>query len=87
MLSIWLYMNGPSTLLALAFLARPIRAVGLLVLVFMIAAVQGGGVIFLTYQLDPQIFDWIYRGILCVAALLTLAGVIGIGIIGWLLFR
>jgi hypothetical protein len=36
-----LYTNGIGTLLALAFLARPIRAVGPLVLVFMIATVGG----------------------------------------------
>src|SRR5215813_2986947 len=40
----WLWTNGPATLLALAFIARPIRAVGSQVLVFMIAAV--GGAIF-----------------------------------------
>jgi hypothetical protein len=37
----WLLTNAPGTLLVLAFLARPIRAVAPIVLVFMIAAVGG----------------------------------------------
>jgi hypothetical protein len=41
LLTNWLHVNGSGTLLAFAFLARPIRAVGLLVLVFMLAAVGG----------------------------------------------
>ncbi len=37
----WLYLNGPATLLLLAFLARRIRAVGPLVLGFITAGVTG----------------------------------------------
>jgi hypothetical protein len=87
LLKLWLRSNGPSTLLALAFLARPIRAVGLLVLVFMIAAVGGAVVILISFNQHQQIFYWIYRGIFYGAALLTLTGLVGIGIIGWLLLR
>jgi hypothetical protein len=85
LLTNWLYTNGIGTLLALAFLARPIRAVGPLVLVFMIATV--GGVIFalLSFDQHQQVFNWVYRGIFIGATLLSLAGVIAIGIIGWLL--
>jgi hypothetical protein len=38
---LWLLTNVPGTFLILAFLPRPIRAVGPLVLVFMVAAVAG----------------------------------------------
>lgn len=37
----WLLTNGPGTLLLLAFLTRPIRAVGPMVITFMIIAVMG----------------------------------------------
>jgi hypothetical protein len=83
----WLNINGFPTLLAIAFLARPIRAVGSLVLVFMVAAV--GGAIFALFTFGPQgrVFYWAYLGILSGAVLLLLAGVIATGIVGWLLLR
>ncbi len=41
---LWLLTNIPGTFLILAFLPRPIRAVGPLVLVFMVAAVAGSSI-------------------------------------------
>lgn len=41
LLFLWLYVNGPGTLLLLAFLRRKVRAVGPLVLAFMIVAIIG----------------------------------------------
>ena len=41
LLFFWLFVNGPATLLLAAFLTRRIRAVGPLVLAFMIAGVTG----------------------------------------------
>jgi hypothetical protein len=87
LLTTWLLINGPGTLLAFAFLARPIRAVGSLVLVFMIAAV-GGAVFAVDFcNQSDQVFNWFYLGIRVVGALLSLAGVVTAGIIGWLLLR
>lgn len=45
LLYFWLFANGPGTTLLLAFLNRPVRAVGPLVLAFMLAAVTGAFVI------------------------------------------
>jgi hypothetical protein len=87
LLTNWLNMNGSGTLLAFAFLARPIRAVGLLVLVFMIAAVGGSVFGLLSVNQYHQVLYWFYLGIFVVAALLSLAGVVTAGIIGWLLLR
>jgi len=83
----WLNVNGVPTLLAIGFLARPIRAVGPLVLVFMMAAV--GGVIFALLYFGPQgqVFYWAYLGVFSAAALVVLTGVIAAGFVGWLLLR
>jgi hypothetical protein len=45
LLYFWLFANGPGTVLLFAFLNRPMRAVGPLVLAFMVAAVTGAVVI------------------------------------------
>jgi hypothetical protein len=88
LLVIWRDENGPGTLLALAFLARPIRAVGPLVLVFMIAAVGGAVVIVLFFNDHPQALLWAHLSAFYGAALLLLlTSVVATGIIGWLLLR
>jgi hypothetical protein len=87
MLKVWLTINGPCTLLVLAFLARPIRAVGSLVLVFMIAAVGGALFVVIFINEHQQVFYWLYLDIFYGAALLLFAGVVATGIIGWLLLR
>jgi hypothetical protein len=87
-LSVWLNENGPGTLLALAFLARPIRAVGLLVLVFMTAAVGGAFAVDVFFNQHLQVFSWAYFSVFYGAALLlSLTGIVATGIIGWLLLR
>jgi hypothetical protein len=86
-LGYWLYINGSSTLLALAFLARPIRAVGLLVLVFMIAAVAGAIIGTLSLNEHQQVLYWVYLGIFYGAALLLFTCAIATGIMCWLLLR
>ena len=87
LLTTWLRINGPCTLLVLAFLARPIRAVGSLVLVFMIAAVGGAVLVVIFFNQHQQAIYWVHLGIFYGAALLLLAGIIATGIIGWLLLR
>jgi len=83
----WLYSNGLGTLLVLVFLARPIRAVGPLVFVFVIAAM--GGSVFVVFYFNQllQVFNWVHFGILVGAALLSVTGAVATGIIGWLLLR
>lgn len=88
LLTSWLYQNGLGTLVALAFLARPIRAVGLLVLVFMIAAVGGAIAIGVYFNDHLQVLSWVNSSVFYGAAvLLLLTSVVATGIIGWLLLR
>jgi hypothetical protein len=87
MLTLWLRINGPGTLLALAFLLRPIRAVGSLVLVFMIAVVAGAIITILSSNEHQQVLRWLYLGIFYFAALLLLTCAIATGIMCWLLLR
>ena len=84
----WLNVNGPGTLVALAFLATPIRAVGLLVLVFTIAVVGGAFAIGVFFSDHPEVLSWVDLGVFYGAALLLLlTSVVASGIIGWLLLR
>jgi hypothetical protein len=87
MLTLWFNINGLVTVLTLAFIARPIRAAGSLVLVFMIATVGGAVFVYPYFYQHQQVFYWVYLGIFFVAALLLLACAIAAGIIGWLLLR
>jgi hypothetical protein len=84
----WLNVNGLGTLVALAFLATPIRAVGLLVLVFTIAVVGGAFAIVVFFSDHPQVLSWADLGVFYGAALLLLlTSVAATGVIGWLLLR
>jgi hypothetical protein len=84
----WLNVNGLGTLVALAFLATPIRAVGLLVLVFTIAVVGGAFAIVVFFSDHPQVLSWVDLGVFYGAALLLLlTSVVTIGITGGLLLR
>ena len=84
----WLNVNGLGTLVALAFLATPIRAVGLLVLVFTIAVVGGAFAIVVFFSDHPQVLSRADLGVFYGAAmLLLLTSVAAIGVIGWLLLR
>jgi hypothetical protein len=87
MVTNWLWGNGLGTLLALAFLLRPIRAVGSLVLVFMIAAVAGAIIGTLSLNEHQQVLYWVYLGIFYGAALLLFTCAIATGIMCWLLLR
>jgi hypothetical protein len=77
-LTLWFNINGLGTVLAVAFLARPIRAVGSMVLVFMIAVL--GGVIPLIFYFNQH-----HQAVGAVQA--SLAVVLAIVVIGWLLLR
>jgi hypothetical protein len=92
--SVWFAHNRDGSLLALASLAPPIRAVGPLVAVFMMAIVAGA--IFIL----PAVYnsDWalvllsaidiqLHCGVYGTIALVLLAGAILMGLIGWLGLR
>jgi hypothetical protein len=90
----WLIHNGPATLMVLVFLARPIRAVGPLVMAFSFAAVAGASIlanaIGATDARMQSVADLGYAiglgGHQTFVAVL-LVGFILFAIIGWLLLR
>ena len=91
----WLLINVPGTVLVLAFLFRPIRAVAPMVLIFMIAAI-GGTTIWqnvLKSSGDPRL-NWVIQFFLSlgldgvqVAYAIELVGALMLGLIGWVLLR
>ena len=84
----WRNVNGAGTILALAFLARPTKAVDLLVLVFTIAVVGGAFAIVFFFIGHPQVLFGVNSSIFYGAALLLLLAIVVVtGIIGWLLLR
>jgi hypothetical protein len=92
--SLWFALNRDGTLLALASLAPPIRAVGPLVAVFMIAIVAGA--IFIlpaVYNSDTalallsEIDTRLHLAVYGTVALVLLAGAILMGLMGWLGLR
>ena len=94
MLKVWFDANIQGSVLALAFLARPIRAVGPLVAVFMIAAVAGALSIVVAVGRNDQALTgvaWIgtqlHLGVAGTSALLLLTGAMATGIAGWMLLR
>jgi hypothetical protein len=92
--SVWFAHNRDGTLLALASLAPPIRAVGPLVAVFMIAIVAGA--IFIlpaVYNSDTALVLLsaidirLHFGVYGTIALVLLSGAILMGLMGWLWLR
>lgn len=92
LLTVWWNGNAEGTLLALCFLAPPIRAVGPLVAAFMIAAVAGAIGIVLAAGASPAFLQWVatvgtvlHLGVVGTSTLLLLSGAAITGILGWLL--
>lgn len=91
----WRLINVPGTVLVLAFLVRPIRAVAPMVLVFMIAAV--GGLTVWQNVLGPaggprsrqviELFVSLGLGGVEAAYAIQLGGAVILGLIGWVLLR
>lgn len=73
---VWLFVNAPGTLLLLAFLHRRVRAVGPLVLAFMVAGVSGA---FLTFLVVVN-SKGLQRGIDAVGDMFGLGGLGGIAL-------
>lgn len=95
----WLFVNALGTVLMLAFLARPIRAVGPLALVFMVALVGGANIIPAFIGGDTERLLWVAQLgaplgldplptyvalILLGAALMAVIGALLLLSIGWL---
>jgi hypothetical protein len=92
--SLWFTTNRDGTLLALACLARPIRAVGPLVAALMIAGVAGAiYILFAVYNSDTalvlvsKIYTRLHLGVYGTIALVLLAGAIPMGLMAWLVLR
>lgn len=88
---LWLVNNGPPTLLLLAFLNRRVRAVGPLVLIFMVLAVTGAtGLVSLTgaseslMLLAAQAGSTLGLGATGILLGLYLLGFLVLGAVGWL---
>lgn len=93
-LKVWLNTNLEGSVLALIFLARPIRAVGPLIAVFMISAVAGALAIVAgvghsdqALQLAAEIGTQLHLGPIGASALLLLTGAALAGTLGWVLLR
>lgn len=91
---VWLNTNLEGSVLALIFLARPIRAVGPLVAVFMISAVAGALAIVAgvghydqALQLAAEIGTQLHLGPIGASALLLLTGAVLASTLGWFLLR
>ncbi|MBU4260603.1 MAG: hypothetical protein KKC76_01810 [Proteobacteria bacterium] len=91
---LWLFVNGPGSLLLLAFLNRHVRAVGPLVLSFMVAAVTGAVIVVNIVGSS----EGLMRGVAgagfaigleatTIFVLLHLAGFALFGLLGWPLLR
>lgn len=91
---VWWNTNAQATALALAFLVRPIRAVGPLMAALMIAAVAGAIAIALAAGGNEQLLYWAARigtelnlGPIGAPVALLLTGALLAGLLGWLLLR
>jgi hypothetical protein len=90
----WIIENGPPTVLVVAFLLRPIRAVGPLVLAFLIAVASGSQLLLSVASANEALLRTIaavgFRLGLNAAAVffcLTLLGMLAFGLLGWPLLR
>ncbi|HHP7234722.1 MAG TPA: hypothetical protein ACFCUC_08840 [Desulfobacterales bacterium] len=90
----WMYANAPGTLLLLAFLRPRVRAVGPLVLAFMLTGVTGAALgIQVVGSSDHLMRGWVAvgsalgLGATALFILLHLAGFALFGVLGWILLR
>jgi len=90
----WIILNGPPTVLVLAFLLRPIRAVGPLVLTFLIVVAIGSQSLLLAasankgwFRIISEIGFRLGLGGSAVFAGMILFGMLAFGLLGWPLLR
>jgi hypothetical protein len=90
LLFLWFFINGPGTVLLLAFLNRRVRAVGPLVLTFMVAGVTGAFLAIVGLGFSDPAIRWLVE----IASLIglgghtifwsvMLAGFVAFGLFGW----
>lgn len=86
----WLFANGPGTILLLAFLRRRVRAVGPLVLAFMVAGVTGAFIVIEIARNNEVLLRGIATigvalglGAPTVFVLMHVVGFAALGILGW----
>jgi hypothetical protein len=92
--AVWAIFNALPSLLVLAFLARPIRAVGPLVMAFLLFAVSGSQLAFTLAGTDDQSIRWMAEtgarfglGGHQTFAAVALAGALVLGALGWLALK
>ncbi len=90
----WIIQNGPATILVLVFLARPVRAVGPMVMAFMFAAISGVSVAVHAVGATEERIAWVANagGTLGLDGRQTfiavmLIGFVLLGIAGWFILR
>jgi len=90
----WLFANAPATLLLLAFLHRRVRAVGPLVLAFMVAGVAGAFLIIEVLRDRDELLrgivtlgDRLGLNALALFVLLQVVGFIAFAVLGWWLLK
>lgn len=90
----WLLTNGAGTVLLFTFLLRPIRAVGPLVLSFMIMASLGSQALVTVAGRDESVLRAIVGVLFAVGlggtsvfVVMILAGIVAFAVVGWLLLR
>jgi len=91
---LWLIMNGPATVLLLTFLNRKVRAVGPIVLVFMIIATAGGTVFFTlignsqnALHIFAALGAMLHLSTSIIVFFILLAGFVLFGVFGWIMLR
>jgi len=92
--NVWLDANAVPTLICLVFLAKPIRAVGPLMITLMIAATAGAILIVVAISQSQHAIAWYATlatqlgiGPFGAQVALLLAGALPVGLLGWLLMR
>jgi hypothetical protein len=90
LMSFWLYANAPATILLLAFLRRRVRAVGPLVLAFIVAGVTGAFVTISALGASDTVLRAVTRPLFAIGlggttvfVLFQLVGFVILAIVGW----
>jgi hypothetical protein len=89
LVTVWLVTNGPPTLLMLAFLNRRVRAVGPLVIAFVVTALLGSQVALslaseqARLRLLVEIGSWFRLGAVGVFLAILLVGAAAFAVVGW----
>lgn len=90
----WLWVNGPSTVLLFAFLRRKVRAVGPMVLAFMILGIAGANMALNTATSNDAVLNGIVElgaplglGAMTIIVLILAIGFVLFGLVGWMFLK